>query len=169
MTQMREQSRQIVILFNVVAQLVSSITKLKRKLIVMFSSENSFTNSQRASSKRVVKLTKRAQIIRIEIIRVKKAKIHRESIESLISLNFETKHFERDSALFVNKHVFFQSDRVDSINSALSITNHSISSQSFFESIVVDVSNITHDFVSISISIFVIDSIFETAFISAHQ
>jgi hypothetical protein len=163
MTQMKEQSRQIVILFNVVSQLASSITKFKRKLIVMFSSEDStFTNFQRVSSKRVVKFTKQAQIIRLETARIKKAKIHRESIELLFFLNFETKHFERDSASFVNKHVFFQSNRVDSIINALSISN-----QSFSESIVVDASNITHDLVSVSISAFV--SIFETAFISAHQ
>jgi hypothetical protein len=114
MTQMREQSRQIATLSNVVSQLVSSITKLKRKLIVMFSSEDStFTNSQRASSKRVVKSTKRAQITRLETARIKRAKIHRKLIESLFSLNFETKHFERDSASFVNKHVFSQLNRVD--------------------------------------------------------
>jgi hypothetical protein len=60
MTQMREQNRQIITLFIVVSQLVSSITKFKRKLIVMFSNEDlTFTNSQRFSNKRVVKSTKR--------------------------------------------------------------------------------------------------------------
>ncbi len=153
MMQMKEQSRQIIIFFNVVSQLVS-ITKSKRKLIVMFSSKDFIiTNFQKISSKKVVKLMKRAQIIRIKTIRVKKAKIHEKSIESLILLNFETTRFEQKNALFVNKHVSSQSNRVDSIINVLSISNHSISNQSFSESIVVDVSNITHD----------------TAFISAHQ
>ncbi len=143
MTQMKEQSRQIIILFNVVSQLVSSITKFKRKLIVMFSSEDfTFTNSQRVSSKKVVKLTKRIQITRIETIRVKKAKIHEKSIESLILLIFETTHLIQKNALFVNKHVFFQSDRFDSLINALSFTNLSfanlsISNQSSSESLVV--------------------------------
>jgi hypothetical protein len=158
MTQMREQSRQIIILFIVVFQLVSSITKLKRKLIVMFSSEDlTFTNSQRVSSKRVVKSTKRAQIIRIETVRVKKAKIHERSIEFLIFLIFETKHFESKSALFVNKHVFFQSDHfdLDSFINVVSITNLNISNQNSFESHVVTKSEITYDFVDVSFFVFV--------------
>jgi hypothetical protein len=119
---MKKQNRQIIILFNVVSQLVS--LKLKRKLIVMFSNEDlTFTDSQRVSSKRIVKLTKQTQIIRIETIRIKKAKIHEKSIEFLISLIFETKHFESKSALFVNKHVFFQSNRFDSFINVLSFTN----------------------------------------------
>ncbi len=165
--QMREQNRQIITLFNVISQL-ASITKFKRKLIVMFSSEDSIiTNSQRISSKKVVKFTKRAQITRIETIKVKRAKIHEKSIESLISLNFETTRLEQKDALFVNKHVSFQSDRVDSIINVFNITNHNISNQSFSESIVVDVLNIIHDFVSASISAFI--SILETAFILTHQ
>jgi hypothetical protein len=162
---MREQSRQIVTLFNVVSQLVS--LKLKRKLIVMFSSEDlTFTDSQRASSKRVVKFTKRAQTIRIETVRVKRAKIHEKSIESLISLIFETKHFESKSALFVNKHVFSQSDRFDSFTSVLSFTNLSISNQSFSESLVVAVLDIIHDSVSVFVSALV--SVFEIELNSAH-
>jgi hypothetical protein len=83
MTQMKEQSQQIIILFNVVSQLAS--LKFKRKLIVMFSSEDfTFTNFQRVSSKKIVQSTKRAQTIRIKTIRVKKAKIHERSIEFLI-------------------------------------------------------------------------------------
>jgi hypothetical protein len=75
---MKEQSRQIIIFINVVTQLVSFIAKFKRKLIVVFSfsEEFTFTNTQRVSNKRVVKFTKRVQIIRIEIVRIKKAKIH---------------------------------------------------------------------------------------------
>ncbi len=172
MTQMIEQSRQIVTLFIVVSQLVSSITKSKRKLIVMFSSEDfTFTNFQRVSSKRVVKSTKRAQTTRIETIKVKKAKIHEKSIEFLIFLIFETRHFESKNALFVNKHVFSQSDYFDFdlfIN-VVNIMNFSISNQSFFESLVVDVLDFTHDLVFIFVFVFVFVSIFKTKFISTHQ
>ncbi len=137
-TQMREQSRQITILFNAISQLVSSITKFKRKMIVMFSNEDfTFTNSQRASSKRVVKSTKRAQITRIETARVKRTKIHEKSIELLISLNFETTRLEQKDALFVNKHVSFQSNSIDSFINAHSFANFSISNQSSSESLVV--------------------------------
>jgi hypothetical protein len=169
---MKEQSRQIIILFNVVSQLVSSITKFKRKLIVMFSSEDfTFTNFQRASSKKVVKFTKRDQIIRIETIRVKKAKIHERSIEFLISLNFEMTHIEQKNASFVNKHVFFQLNHFDSFINIFSFTNFSISNQNFFESIVVDASNFSFDsiFAFVFTSAFVLVSIFETTFISTHQ
>ncbi len=111
MTQMKEQSRQIITLINVVTQLVSSTAKLKRKLIVMFSfSEDlTITNTQHVSSKRVVKLTKRAQITRIETVRIKRAKIHESSIESLFSLNFETTH----DAELRRKHEYFSDDVVD--------------------------------------------------------
>jgi phosphorylcholine metabolism protein LicD len=99
MKQMRKQNRQIITFINVVSQLVSSITKLKRKLTAMFFSDDlAITDTQRASNKRVVKFTKRAQTIRIEIVRIKRAKIHEESIESLISLNFETTRFEQKDA-----------------------------------------------------------------------
>jgi hypothetical protein len=165
MTQMKEQSRQIIILFNVVSQLVS--LKFKRKLIVMFSNEDlTFINSQRVSSKKVVKLTKRAQISRIETIKIKRAKIHEKSIEFLIFLMFETRHFESKNALFVNKHVFFQSNRFDSFTNAFSFTNFSISNQSFSESFVVVVLDIIYDFVFVFVSIFV--STFEIEFNSAH-
>ncbi len=176
---MKEQSRQITTLFNVVSQLVFSITKFKRKLIVIFSSDDfTFTNSQRVSSKRVVKFTKRAQTIRIEIVRVKRAKIHENSIEFLIFLNFETTRLEQENALFVNKHVFLQSDQIDSSTNVFNFTNLSISNQSFFfESIIVDLSDLSLDsvFVSAFVSIFVSVSIsasvsiFETTLISAHQ
>jgi hypothetical protein len=135
---MKEQNRQIIILFNAVSQLVSSITKLKRKMIVMFSSEDfTFTNSQRVSSKRVVKSTKRVQTIRIETARVKRAKIHEESIEFLNFLNFETTRFEQKDALFVNKHVSSQSNSIDSFTNAHSFANLSISNQNSFESLIV--------------------------------
>jgi hypothetical protein len=167
MMQMKKQNRQIIILFNVISQL-ASITKFKRKLIVMFLNEDFIiTNFQRISNKKVVKFTKRAQITRIETFKVKKTKIHEKSIEFLIFLNFETTRFEQKNALFVNKHVSSQLNRVDSIINAFNITNHSITNQSFSESIVVDVLNITHDFVSVSIFVFV--SILETTFISTHQ
>ncbi len=176
---MKEQSRQITTLSNVVSQLAFSVTKLKRKLIVIFSSDDLiFTNSQRASSKRVVKLTKRAQTTRIEIVRIKRAKIHEDSIELLISLNFETTRFEQKDALFVNKHVSFQSDQIDSSINVSSFTNLSITNQSFFsESIIVDLSDLSLDSVfvsaivsvSVSVSISASVSIFETALISAHQ
>jgi hypothetical protein len=145
--QMREQNRQIVILINVISQLASSI-KLKRKLVVMFSNDDlAIIDFQRASSKRVVKFTKRAQIIRIETVRVKRAKIHERSIESLIFLILETTHFEQKSALFVNKHVSSQSDRFDSFTNALSFTNLSttnlsISNQSSSKSFVVVASDL---------------------------
>jgi hypothetical protein len=167
---MREQSRQIITLFIVVSQLVSSITKLKRKLIVMFSSEDfTFTNFQRVSNKKIVKSTKRVQIIRIETIKIKKAKIHEESIESLISLIFETKHFESRNALFVNKHVFFQSNHFDfdSFINIVNIMNLSISNQSSFESHVVTKFEIIYDFVDVFLFIFV--SIFEIEFNAAQQ
>jgi hypothetical protein len=107
MMQMKEQSRQIINFFNVVSQLVSF--KFKRKLIVIFSSNEdfTFTDIQRVSSKQIVKSTKRAQIIRIEIVRIKRTKIHERSIESLIFLNVETTLLEQENALFVNKHVSF--------------------------------------------------------------
>ncbi len=167
---MKKQSRQIIILFNVVSQFVS--LKLKRKLIVMFSSEDfTFTNSQRVSSKRIVKSTKRAQTIRIETVRIKRAKIHERSIELLIFLIFETKHFESKNALFVNKHVFFQSDHfdLDSFINAVNITNSSISNQSFSESLVVDVLDFIHDLVSVFVFVFVSVSTSETEFTSTHQ
>jgi hypothetical protein len=69
-----KNSRQIVIFINVVLQLVS-ITKfkLKRKLIIMFStSEDFIIDTQRVSSKQIVRFTKRAQIIRIEFVKIKK-------------------------------------------------------------------------------------------------
>ncbi len=167
---MREQSRQIVILFIVVSQLVSSITKLKRKLIVMFSSEDfTFTNSQRVSSKRIVKSTKRAQTIRIETVRIKRAKIHERSIELLILLIFETRHFESKSALFVNKHVFSQSNHLDldSFTNVVNITNLSISNQSSSESHVVTKSEIIYD--SVDVLLFVLVSIFEIEFNAVNQ
>jgi hypothetical protein len=155
---MREQSRQIVILINVVTQLASSTAKSKRKLIVMFSfsEELTITNTQRVSSKRVVKSTKRAQTTRIETVRVKRAKINERSIESLISLNFETTYPEQKDALYVNKHVSLQSDHHDrdSITNVVSITNLSISNQSFSESLVVVAVDIAHDSVSVSVSAF---------------
>jgi hypothetical protein len=138
MTQMRKQSRQITTLFNAISQLVSSITRFKRKMIVMFSSEDfTFTNSQRVSSKRVVKFTQRAQTIRIETARVKKAKIHEKSIEFLISLNFETTRLEQKDALFVNKHVSFQLNSIDSFINVHSFANFNISNQSSSESFIV--------------------------------
>jgi hypothetical protein len=168
---MKKQNRQIIILINVVTQLTSFIAKLKRKLIVMFSFNDdlTFTNIQRVSNKRVVKFTKRAQIIRIETIKVKRAKIHEKSIEFLISLNFETTHLEQKNALFTNKHVSLQSDHfdLDSFINVVNITNLSISNQSFSESFVVDVFDFTHDFVSVFVFVFV--SISETEFISTHQ
>jgi hypothetical protein len=176
---MKEQSRQITTFFNVVSQLVFSVTKLKRKLIVIFSSDDlTFTNSQRVSNIKVVKFTKRIQIIRIEIVKIKKTKIHENSIESLIFLNFETTRFEQKNALFVNKHVFLQLNQIDSFINVFNFTNFSISNQSFFsESIIVDlfdffldsifVSAFVSIFIFVSISVFV--SIFETTFISTHQ
>ncbi len=167
---MKKQSRQIIILFNVVSQLVS--LKFKRKLIIMFSSEDfTFTNFQRVSSKKVVKSTKRAQITRIETVKVKKAKIHEEWIEFLIFLIFETKHFESKSALFVNKHVSLQSNHLDldSFINVVNITNLSISNQNFSESLVVDVFDLIHDLVFVFVFIFVFVSIFETELISTHQ
>jgi hypothetical protein len=168
MTQMKKQSRQIIILFNVVSQLVSSITKFKRKLIVMFSSEDlTFTNSQRASNKRIVKLTKRIQIIRIETIKIKRTKIHDKSIEFLISLNFETTHIEQKIALFVNKHVSFQSNHFDSFINVFNIANFSISNQNSFELHVVTKSEIIYDFVDVFLFVFI--SIFEIELNAAHQ
>jgi hypothetical protein len=169
MTQMREQSRQITILFNAVSQLVSSIAKFKRKLIVIFSSSEDliFTNIQRASNKRVVKFTKRAQTIRIETARVKRAKIHERSIESLISLNFETTHIEQSSALFVNKHVSSQSNRVNLFINVLSSEDLSISNQSFFESHIIAKFEIIYD--SMNAFLFVFVSIFEIESHTAHQ
>jgi hypothetical protein len=169
MIQMKEQSRQIITLISVVTQLVSFIAKFKRKLIVMFSfsEELTFTNIQRASSKRVVKLTKRAQTIRIEIVRVKKAKIHEDSIEFLILLIFETTRLEKKDALFVNKHVSSQSDDVDSFISALSSENLSISNQSSSESQVVEKFEIIYDSVDALFSVFVF--VLEIEFNAAHQ
>ncbi len=167
--QMKEQNRQIIIFFNVVSQL-ASITKSKRKLIVMFSSEDFIiTNSQRISSKRVVKFTKRAQTIRIETIKIKRAKIHERSIESLISLNFETTRLEQIDALFVNKHVFSQSDHfdLDSFTSVVNITNLSISNQSSSESHVVTKFEITYDSVDVFFSVLV--SILEIELNAAQQ
>jgi hypothetical protein len=166
MTQMKKQSRQIIIFFNAISQLVSSITKLKRKMIVMFSNEDfTFTNFQRVSSKIVVKFTKRTQIIRIETTRIKQAKIHEKSIESLISLNFETTRFEQKNALFVNKHVSSQSNNINSFINAHSFTNLSISNQSSSESLVVVASDLNLIFVIIlntfdtSLSLSFIDSV----------
>ncbi len=167
---MKKQSRQIIILFIVVSQLASSITKFKRKLIVMFSSEDfTFTNFQRVSNKRVVKSTKRVQIIRIETIRIKRAKIHEKSIEFLIFLIFETKHFESRSALFVNKHVSLQLNHFDLVSfiNVVSITNLNISNQSSSESHVVTKFEITYDFVDVFFSVFV--SAFEIEFNAANQ
>jgi hypothetical protein len=179
MIQMKKQNRQITTLFNVVSQFAFSVTKFKRKLIVIFLNDDlTFTNSQRVSSKRIVKFTKRVQIIRIEIVRIKKAKIHESSIELLISLNFETTRFEQKNALFVNKHVSSQSNQIDSFTNVFNFTNLSISNQNFFfESIIVDLFDFFLDsvfvsaFVSIfvSVSIFASVSIFETTLISAHQ
>ncbi len=165
---MREQSRQIIILINVVTQLVSFIAKLKRKLIVMFSSSDdvTFTNIQRVSNKKVVKFTKRIQIIRIETVKIKRAKIHEESIEFLIFLNFETTRFEQKDALFVNKHVLSQLNHFD-LDSFINVVNISISNQSFFESLVVDVLDFIHNsvFVSVSVSVFVFVSTFVFVFV----
>ncbi len=72
-----------------------------------FNEKLTITNNQRTSSKKIVKSTKRAQIIRIETMSIKRAKIHEKSIEFLIFLNFETTYFEKKNALFVNKHVLF--------------------------------------------------------------
>ncbi len=142
MIQMREQNRQITNFFNVVSQLASF--KLKRKLIVIFSSSEdfTFTNIQRVSSKQIVKSTKNAQIIRIEIVKIKRTKIHEKSIEFLIFLNDEKTFLEQESALFVNKHVSFQTNCIDLFINIFSFTNLSnenlsISNQSSFESIVV--------------------------------
>jgi hypothetical protein len=171
MTQMKKQNRQIIILINVVTQLVLFIAKLKLKLIVMFSFSDdfTFTNTQRVSNIRVVKLTKRAQIIRIETIKIQRTKIHEKSIEFLISLNFETTHFEQKDALFVNKHISLQSNHfnLDTFINVVSIMNLSISNQSFFESLVVDVLDLTHDLVSVFVSVSVSTS--ETELISTHQ
>jgi hypothetical protein len=166
---MKEQSRQIITLINVITQLISFITKLKRKLIVvfLFSEEFTFTNIQRVSNKRIVKFTKRAQIIRIEIVRIKRAKIHESSIEFLISLNFETTRLEKKNALFVNKHVSSQSDDVDSFINALSFENLSISNQSSFESQIVEKFEIIYDFVDASLSVFVF--VLEIELNAAHQ
>jgi hypothetical protein len=172
MTQMREQSRQIAILSNAVSQLAPSITKPKRKLIVMSSSEDpTSTDSQRAPGKRVVKSTKRAQTTRIETARAKRAKIHEKPIESPIPLISETKHFESRSALFVNKHVSSQSDHLDldPFTSAVSTTNLSISDQSSSESLAVDVPDLTHGLVPASASASVPASAPETEPTPAHQ
>ncbi len=156
---MREQSRQIVFLINVVSQLFSSITKfkLKRKLIAMFSTSEDLIiiDTQRVSNKRIVKFTKRVQTIRIEFVRVKKTKIHEKSTESLIFLNFETTQLEHESALFVNnnKHVSSQSDRVDSLTNAFSSIKLSISNQSFSESLVVSELVLIHESVFVSVSV----------------
>jgi hypothetical protein len=134
----------------------------------MFSNEDfMITNFQRISNKKIVKFTKRVQTIQIKTIKVKKTKIHEKSIEFLISLNFETTRFEQKNAIFVNKHVSFWLNRVDSIINVFNITNHNISNQNFSELIVVDVLNIIHDLVFISIFAFI--SIFEIIFISTHQ
>jgi hypothetical protein len=95
MTQMRKQNRQIIILIKIVSQ-SAFIAKLKRKLIVMFSTSEDFTfiDIQRVLSKRVIKSTKRAQIIQIEFARIKRTKIHEKSIELSISPNFKTIHFK---------------------------------------------------------------------------
>jgi hypothetical protein len=169
MTQMREQSRQIITLINVVTQLVSFIAKFKRKLIVVFSfsEEFTFTNTQHVSSKRIVKLTKRAQTIRIEIVRVKKAKIHEDSIEFLIFLIFETTRLKKRDALFVNKHVSLQSNDVDSFTNVLSFENLNISNQSSFESQIVEKFEIIYDSVDAFFSVFVF--VFEIEFNAAHQ
>ncbi len=170
---MREQSRQIVFLINVVSQLVSSITKFKfkRKLTIMFSTSEDLIiiDTQRASNKRVVKSTKRAQIIRIEFVRIKKTKIHEKSTELLISLIFETTQFEHESALFVNnnKHVSSQADRVDSFINAFSSTKLSISNQSFFESLVINELVLTHEL--IFVAVFVSVSVFEIKLNSARR
>jgi hypothetical protein len=150
-----------------------------------FNDDLTFTNTQRALNKKVVKLTKRTQITRIETVRIKRAKIHEESIEFLIFLNFETTHFEQKNALFVNKHVSLQSNHLDldSFINVVNITNLSISNQRFSESLVVNVFDLTHSlisvFVSVSVSvfvsilvfvfIFVSVSIFETKLISTQQ
>ncbi len=118
----------------------------------MFSNEDlTFTNFQRVSNKKIVKSTKRVQIIRIETIKVKKAKIHERSIEFLIFLIFETRHFELKSALFLNKHVFFQSNYfdLDSFINVVNITNFNISNQNSSESHVVTKSEIIYDSIDI--------------------
>ncbi len=167
MTQMKEQSRQIITLINVVSQL-ALIAKLKRKLIVMISISEDFTfiDTQRVSSKRVIKSTKRAQITRIEFVKIKRAKIHERSTESLIFLNLETTYFEQKSALFVNnnKHNSSQSNRVDSFINVLNSTKFNISNQSFSESLVVVELDFTYEF----ISIFVFVSVLEIELNSAH-
>ncbi len=84
----------------------------------------------------------------------------------MILLIFETKHFESRSALFVNKHVFFQSNRFDSFINVFSFTNFSISNQSFSESLVVVELDITHDFVSVFVS--TLASVFEIELNSAY-
>jgi hypothetical protein len=108
-----------------------------------FSDDLAITDTQRVSNKRVVKFTKRAQITRIEIVRVKRAKIHEKSIEFSIFLNFETTRLEQKNALFVNKHVSSQSNSIDSFISAHSFANLSISNQSSSESLVVIASDLT--------------------------
>jgi hypothetical protein len=118
-----------------------------------FNEDLTFTNTQRVSNKWVVKFTKRAQTISIEIVKVKKAKIHEKSIELLISLNFETTHFEQKNALLLNNHVLLQSNRIDSFINVFNFTNLNISNQSLSESFVVE---IVYDFVdafsSVSVS-----------------
>jgi hypothetical protein len=165
---MKKQNRQIIIFINVVSQLALSITKFKRKLIAMFffSEDFAIIDIQRVLNKRVIKSTKRAQIIRIETVKVKRAKIHEASIEFLISLNFETTHFDLKSALFVNKHVSSQSDRIDSFINVFSFANFDISNQSSSELHVVAKLEITYDFVDVFLSAFV--SILEIELNAAH-
>jgi hypothetical protein len=110
--------------------------------MIFFSEDFTFTDIQRVSNKRVLKFTKRAQIIRIKIVKIKKAKIHEESIDFLISLNYETTLFEQENALFVNKHVSSQTNHIDSLNNVFSFTNlnianFNISNQNSYKSFVV--------------------------------
>ncbi len=138
----------------------------------MFLNEDlTFTNSQRASSKRIVKFTKRAQNYSNRDNQSQKSENSRKSIEFLIFLNFETTYIEQKDALFVNKYVFSQLNHFDSFINAFSFTNLSISKQNFSELIVVDASNFFFDSIFIFVFTFVsaFVSILETTFISAHQ
>jgi hypothetical protein len=87
--------------------------------------------------------------------------------ELLISLNFETALIEQKSALFVNKHVLSQSNRVDSFINALNSEDLSVSNQNSFESQVVVKFEIIYDFVDALLSAFV--SILDIELNAAHQ
>ncbi len=85
----------------------------------------------------------------------------------LIFLNVETTLFEQESALFVNKHVSFQTNRIDLFINALSFTNLSIanlsiSNQSSSESIVV----VTFD-LTLAIVLNILDTSLSLSFIDS--